>query len=957
LAALSLGAVGCGDDKRGGSGLGEGGAGGEGAAGSADGVTVSIADVEVEEGDAGATELQFTVKLSRASDSVVRVPWETQDGTALAEGDPAQGRADYDETSATLRFEPGETELTLEVSVNGDALNEEDETFVVLLKEPMGAELADGEAEARIINDDELPVVSMESTTVTELDSGTQFLQLAVTLSAPVGRASSVDWEAVDDTAEAGDDYVAAMGAAVFAPGETSKTIQVVLLGDPVDEPDERFDIELSNPINIQLDEALGTVTILDNDSPGPAEPALSVSNATMDEGAVGSSTLLFTISLSQAAADSVTVNYATIDGTATAGGVAATGGRDYVAVSDSVTFLPGETSKEIGVTVNADMLHEITETFTILINAVGVVVLDAQGIGTITNDDAGPTISVGNVVVTEGAAGVRTATFVVSLSQASGSTVSVDFTTNEGLADAGVDYTLSAGTLSLDPGQTSGLVLVDIHGDLLNEGNETFYLDLSNAVNASILDSQALGTISNDDPLPAITIENVAVNEGDAGTTNALFNVSLSAASGQVVSVSWITTAGTAVASDFTLGSGILTLPAGATQSTISIPILGDLTDEPNETFTVDLYSAFNATLADGQGVGTILTDDSALPVLNILDANVAEGDAGTSTLSLTVTLDTPSAQPVQVNFASANGTATTAGADYQARSGTLSFDPGETMQTIDITINGDTLHERDETVLITLSGAVNALVADGNGVGTINNNDTPPTLSIDDVTLTEDNSGTKNATFTITLSAASGVPVTVAYATADGTAEEAGLAALGQDDYDAASQAVVIAAAATSVQVNVPVKGDTLAEADETFLVELSSPQNATIADGQGQGTITNDDLPTISIDDVSLREGDAGTKTFTFTVTLSGVSGSTVSVSFATANGTASSPADYTATSGSVSFAAGVTTATIGVTVVGENAAEANADETFFVNLSSPVGAIITDSQGLGTILSDD
>jgi hypothetical protein len=748
------------------------------------------------------------------------------------------------------------------------------------------------------------------------------------------------------------------MGTAVFSPGETSQTINIVLLGDIDDEADEEFAVELSDPVNAQLDELYGIVTILDNDLPAPQGPTLSISNATVNEGNVSTTTLAFTVSLSEAAATTVTVDYATIDGTAAAGGVAATGGRDYVATSDTLTFLPGETSKQISVTVYSDTLNEDSETLTVeLINAMGASVLDPQGVGTITNDDTAPTISVGNATVTEGAAGMRTASFVVSLSKASGRDITVDFDTTNGTATAGDDYVAGSGTLTIAAGQTSGIVSIDVVGDLLNEANETFYLDLSGATNATISDSQGLGTISNDDDVPEVTIDNVSVVEGDAGTVNAVFSVILSTASGQPVSVAWTTTNGTASASDFAGASGNLSFAAGQTVKTISIAVSGDVTNEPNETFTVDLYSPVNCTIADNQGVGTIITDDSTLPGLNIADASVTEGDAGTLTLSLTVTLDVASAQQVTVDFDTLDGTATE-GSDYELASGTLVFDAGDLTETVDITINGDTLHEPDETIWVVLSGAVNAFVADGDGIGTITNNDTAPTLSINDVMLTEGNAGTKNATFTISLSAASGFPVTFSYATVDGTAQEGGSAALGQDDYQATSNVGGIAAGATSVQITVPIKGDVLAEADETFTVQLSAPQNATIADGQGQCTITNEDgLPTISIDDVSLLEGDAGTKTFTFTVTLSSVSGSQVSVSFATANGTAQSGSDYVATNGTVVFAPGETIGSINVTVNGDKPAEGNQNETFYVNLSNAMGATIADSQGLGTILNDD
>src|SRR5207244_4338812 len=164
-------------------------------------------------------------------------------------------------------------------------------------------------------------------------------------------------------------------------------------------------------------------------------------------------------------------------------------------------------------------------------------------------------------------------------------------------------------------------------------------------------------------------------------------------------------------------------------------------------------------------------------------------------------------------------------------------------------------------------------------------------PSITIGDVAVAEGNTGTR-AAFTVTLSAASSQPVTVVYATADGTATAGG-------DYQAASGTLTIPAGQTSGTISVPVIGDRLAEPNETFVVSLSSPTNATIADGQGIGTIV-DDEPRISINDVWKKEGKKGqTTSFTFTVTLSAAYDQAVTMSYRTVDGTAkTSDSDYVA-----------------------------------------------------------
>ncbi|BAZ28864.1 Na-Ca exchanger/integrin-beta [Cylindrospermum sp. NIES-4074] len=242
------------------------------------------------------------------------------------------------------------------------------------------------------------------------------------------------------------------------------------------------------------------------------------------------------------------------------------------------------------------------------------------------------PTLSVNNVSVTEGNSGTTNAQFTITLSAASTQQVSVNYTTANGTAFAGNDYNSTNGTLTFAPGETSKTVNVGVIGDLFNETNETFQLQLSNPTNTGIKTALGTATIIDNDALPSLTISSLSLAEGDSGTRNATFNVQLSSASGQPVTVSYGTTDGTALAGqDYTATSGILTFSPGTTLLTINVPILGDTTVEENETFTVNLGNANGATIVTNQGTGTILNDDTvAGPVgLNLT------GTSGNDTLT----------------------------------------------------------------------------------------------------------------------------------------------------------------------------------------------------------------------------------------------------------------------------------------------------------------------------------
>ena len=341
--------------------------------------------------------------------------------------------------------------------------------------------------------------------------------------------------------------------------------------------------------------------------------------------------------------------------------------------------------------------------------------------------------------------------------------------------------------------------------------------------------------------------------------------------------------------------------------------------------------------------------------PQISIADPTaITEGDVGTKTLTFTISLDRTAPSDVTVHYATSNGTATQP-ADYVATSGTATITTGNTSTTVDVTINGDTLDENDETLHVDLTTPSGGIITDNQGVGTITDDDGSPTISVNDVTVTEGNSGTTPATFTVSLSQASGRTVTVAYATSDSTATQ-------PSDYASTSGTLTFNPGDTSKTVTVNVNGDTTVEPDEAFHLDLSSPTNATTSDALGVGTITNDDVaippatPTLAIGDATVNpEGDSGTKNADFTVTLSSAAIAPVTVAYAASDGTAAAPGDYTATSGTLTFSPGDTSKTISVPVVGDTVPET--DETFNVDLSSPSGATIADGHGIGTIVDDD
>ena len=276
-----------------------------------------------------------------------------------------------------------------------------------------------------------------------------------------------------------------------------------------------------------------------------------------------------------------------------------------------------------------------------------------------------------------------------------------------------------------------------------------------------------------------------------------------------------------------------------------MTVTAVSDTTDEPDETVIVDITGVTGGVENGTQQVIVTITDDDAAPSFSVDDPSVAEGDAGTASLTFTVTLSAASGKTVTVDYATADGTATTAGSDYTGTTGTLTFAPGETTKTVTVTVSGDITQEADETVRLNLSNAIEATIADSQGTGTITNDDGAPTISVSDVSHNEGNAGTTTYSFTVSLNKPAASDVTVDYATADNTATA------GTDYTAVGTTTLTFTAGQTSKTVDVTVSGDTTYEENESFTVNLTNAANATIADGQGVGTITNDDAtPTVTL-----------------------------------------------------------------------------------------------------------
>ncbi len=452
-------------------------------------------------------------------------------------------------------------------------------------------------------------------------------------------------------------------------------------------------------------------------------------------------------------------------------------------------------------------------------------------GIEALEDRTAPASLSISDVSIVEGNSGTKNALVTVSVTgpDKSGG-VSVSYSTASGSAQSGSDYQAVSGTLTFAKNVTSKTIQVPIYGDTTLESDETFFVNLRNPKKATIADGQGVVTIRNDDT--SISIDNVWLAEGNSGTTSFNFTVNLSQAINQAMTVSYATANDTAVAgSDYVAKTGTLTIPAGQTSGTITILVNGDQISEPDELFYVNLSNPSVGTIIDGQGFGYIYDDE---PHIYVSDAFVAEGNTGTTTLNFTVSLTSSSNAPVTVHFATSDMLAT-AGEDYVATSGSVTFAPGETSQTITVQVNGDVNMEADENFLINLDNPTNARLDVTQASVTIQSDDNA-VLHIDSYWDYEPDpyyGGSTIFYFTVWLSAPATETVTVDFSTVDGSA-------FAGYDYEATWGRLTFEPGQMSQTITVAVLSDWEYDPDEIFYVALSIlSSNTVLQPGWDYGT----------------------------------------------------------------------------------------------------------------------
>ncbi|HTU65578.1 MAG TPA: Calx-beta domain-containing protein [Steroidobacteraceae bacterium] len=748
-------------------------------------------------------------------------------------------------------------------------------------------------------------------------------------------------------SATAGSDYTTTSTVLSWANGTGgNQTCSIPITNDTAVESNETISLQLSAPTGGAMlgPQSTATLTITDNDVPPVG--TLQFSAATYSVGEAGPSVTI-TVSRANGTNGAIGVSYATVTGGT------ATAGSDYTTKTGTLSWANGDSaSKTFTVSILEDSAVEGSETVNLqLTSPTGGATLGTPNTAvlTITDNDVAPigTLQFSAATYSVGEAG-PTATITVTRANGSSGAVGVSYATvTGGTAAAGSDYTTKTGTLSWASGDAASKTFtVSILEDSAVEGSETVNLQLSSPTGGATLGSQttAVLTITDNDNPPAGTLQfngsSASVNES-AGTVT--IPVSRVGGSFGAVGVTCATANGTATAgSDYTAVSTVLSWANGdVADKSCTVPITNDSTYENAETFTASLSAATGGGTA-GSGTYTVTINNSgAAPVFTIGNVSVNE-NAGTVTLTVTKTGSTALSHAVRVDTQDGNATA---GSDYTAVSAqVLTFASATTTQTVTVNLLDDAIYEgSSEGFGVALSAATNgATIGTALANVTILENDAAPTFSIGNTSVTE--GGTASITVTKGGNATT-QSHSVSYISGGGTA------IAGTDYVTVGGGQLTFLPGETSKTITVNATSDGVFEGSENYNITLSSPTGgATIA--VASGSVTINDASSVSFSISAGLSQPENTTSMTFTITKSGNTNLSHTVSYATANGSASAGSDYTAVSSSHTFTPGETTSSFSVPLLTDSVFEG--PETFTVTLSGATnGATIGTSSVTNTI----
>ncbi|MBQ0785836.1 MAG: hypothetical protein KBT66_16560, partial [Amphritea sp.] len=944
-----------------------------------DSLAIAATSADNNEGDT-SSDFTFTVTRTGNLTKTTSVNWNVvgSGGAPVVAADFVGGTL----PSGSLSFALGETSKVITVSVLGDLLQENDESFNVNLSNASaGTELATETAAGIIRDNDTGLLIAATSVDLIEGDAGSQNHTFTVTRTGDLSGTTTADWTITGATDV--NDFSALSGTVNFAANESSQVITVQALGDTTVEATENFTATLSNASNnADIQVATATSSIIADD----IALAITAGDVSVLEGATGTTKILsYTVTRTGDTATATSVDWA-------ATGLSAADVSGSSPLSGSLAFAANELTKTISIIVLGDMENEADETLTVTLSNPGAntALITDNASTVVTNDDGEFAITATNATLSEGDTGETDYVFTVTRAGDTNVEGTIDWRVElpGGLADANIgDFSaaqdglttnggLPSGSLTFAAGITSQEIRVRVATDGEVEQNENFNVVLDNPTsNNEITTPSAAGVIQNDDTgfsIIAVTSDQL---EGQSGTTTYTYTVTRAGDISNAALVDWSVAGAAGVAGadaaasagDFTgVMSGTLNFNANEASVTLDVIVNGDTTVEEHEGFQVTIANArltdtTAQVIVDNSADGLVRNDDQSFAVA-AANSTITEGNSSTTQVSFNVTRSGDSSVEATVDYVmtGANGAAES---DIigSLPSGTLTFAAGQSILAVSVDVNGDTLAETDEDFTLTLSNQSTGFISTANATTTVTNDDINYAITAP-VDQAEGASGTTTVEYTVQrtgdTSGATDILWRLLSATGLTTADFVGNQDVLGTNAGLPSGTLSFANNQTSKTISLAVAGDTTLEADETLTIELYTPTAGTIQSGDETDSmvlLSDDDQFDISADVASLDEANSD-HDVTFSVTRTGSLDGARTLNWAASGLSADDFVGGSVPSGTVSFADGVNSATITVSISGDSTVEA--DETLTVTLSgAPANSIISTDSATTTLVNDD
>ncbi len=864
-----------------------------------------------------------TVKRTGGSDGTVGISYQTVYQTA--------GSNDFMATSGTLTFNDGETQKTISVPIIEDTDDEDDEYFDIELSAPTGgALLGSADTHTVAIQDDDDPkgtfAFASSDKNVLEGDS----VELIVERQLGQNGIVTVDYEISGLTADSAD-FTAESGTLTYLNGEDTKTLIVQSIADTETESDETIAVTLSNPSSGTFlgSPATATVTIIDDD-----QPTESISFKTDSKSIAEGDTAVLTVVRQGLLDTDVTVDYETVYGTA--------GSDDISAKSGTLTFEAGQSTAEISIASVDDPVKESTEDFSVQLTSAAI----PAYLGSITqidvtlyDNDAEVRFNASEKTVIEG----QSVTLTLERDGATDSEASIDYAFAPNTASAS-DFTASNGTLTFSSGETVKTISVTTTEDTDVEETESFSVSLDNPsdnLQVGSPDTVEIFIIDNDEIIDSFSFvgESTDAYEGDALSIKVLRTGDLIGSE----TVDYTVSAGTSETNDHTLVAGTLSFADTTDTQYIEFELTDDLTLEESEDFSIILENPSDrAQIGDIDTHTVNIIDNDAAFTVSQAQQSIYEGASDYVNIVRSGYVNTQAT----VYYSTLSDTADSN--DFTPTSGTLTFAPGEQFKAIEITTVDDFEVEPDEVFSLVLGApSDNTQLGNPSSVEiTIINDDTESTTFS---FTTSSRSVTEGDSLNLTVKKSGPVEnaANVDYEVISGTATS--------DDITIDTGTLVFTSEDSEKNITVNTTEDAVMESSETFTLVLSNPTGSAELGSIVQVTVTlNDDDSQVNLksDAKTVVEG----QSVRLTLEKSGVITESTSVAYTLTPETATT-ADYTDSSGSITFGTGENIKTLDIDITDDS--EIESSETFSLTLGSATGNMAVGSLGSTqiTILDND